>query len=185
MNPLPLQNPCYQAVKSFYGSKTAKRSKVPLINHIDEGLKIMAHRNVSHLAQAAYCLHPLVQSDDALSAFVANSGDSPAWGLQASGASMRALALALEYRRVANSYLSKNGPGDLVTTPIRDVWEMLLADKVQNRKDFMMHHQGTHPRSTILAAYFDTWVHVILPHELGITSADVFHLHNLISLDNV
>ena len=50
-------------IKNFYGDKTAKRSGVPLINHINEGLIVLDFIKASDIAKKAYCLHPLVQSD--------------------------------------------------------------------------------------------------------------------------
>ena len=35
---------------------------------------------------------------------------------------------------------------------------MLIADKVQNRKDFMMYHLHTHQRSKELEKYFNQWL---------------------------
>ena len=35
---------------------------------------------------------------------------------------------------------------------------MLLADKIQNRKDFERYHKGTHQRSAELEQYFKNWL---------------------------
>lgn len=35
---------------------------------------------------------------------------------------------------------------------------MLIADKVQNYKDFEIYHKSTHPRSKELDQYFKNWL---------------------------
>ena len=35
---------------------------------------------------------------------------------------------------------------------------MLIADKIQNRKDFQLYHLGTHTRSEQLDQYFKNWL---------------------------
>jgi hypothetical protein len=35
---------------------------------------------------------------------------------------------------------------------------MLIADKIQNRKDFELYHEGTHERSLELKCYFIDWL---------------------------
>src|SRR3569832_787246 len=87
----------YQIVKDFYGDKTAKRSGVPLIIHINEGLFILTIIGASDDAKRAYCMHPLVQSD-------IDFADS--WYYVSSITSPSVLLLAMEYRNIANQYLS-------------------------------------------------------------------------------
>jgi hypothetical protein len=79
------------------------------------------------------------------------------------GVSPYVLLLTMEYRNTANAYLS-----DKITTnqqlklsPLLEVNEMLIADKVQNMKDFMRHHHGTHPRSNELYDYFNKWLNAL------------------------
>lgn len=40
--------------------------------------------------------------------------------------------------------------------------DMVLADKIQNRKDFRLYHKGKHKRSKQLSAYFDIWIEFLL-----------------------
>ena len=44
---------------------------------------------------------------------------------------------------------------------------MLIADKVQNRKDFLKYHYGTHKKSVELDIYFKNWLRA-----LNVTEAD-------------
>lgn len=142
----------YRAVAGFYQNHTAHRSQVPLMNHINEGLVILGRIGASQNAMKAYCLHPLFQNDRELNSvgelYLMSLGES------------YTTKLAMEYRRVANAYLAKCPfPKDgIELSPIKDVNDMLIADKVQNRKDFLRHHLGTHPNSARLNAYFNEWL---------------------------
>jgi hypothetical protein len=49
-------------------------------------------------------------------------------------------------------------------SPLKDVNDMLIADKIQNRKDFDLYHKGKHERSEELDEYFKNWF-----NRLGIT----------------
>lgn len=138
----------YQIIKSFYGTQTTKRSQVPLINHINEGLKILDKIGASETVKSAYCLHPILQSDEA---FLSNKS------FDFEEVSSEAIILTMEYRRVANSYLSKNQKEDFVGFSCLEVKQMLIADKIQNYKDFLCYHHGTHPRSEVLYEYFQNW----------------------------
>jgi hypothetical protein len=141
----------YVAIAEYYGDRRARRSGVLLMHHIDEGLAILVARGASERARRAFCLHPLVQDDTALAAsFATHLTDDP-W----------VMALAIEYRHVANAALSTRvleSAADIALSPIADVNEMLVADKLQNYKDFMLHHRATHPRGAELERYFTLWL---------------------------
>lgn len=162
--------PEYRAIRSYYGARCAERSGVPLINHIHEGMVIIAamdqklpdgysFQDVS--AMAGYCLHPLFQSD----ADLVDSGRR--WVNVALHAQAGPVMLAMEYRWRANNWLSDKvcetayGLGTIGEPDaghLSEVRAMLIADKVQNYKDFLAHHAGTHPRAAELDLYFRTWL---------------------------
>lgn len=150
------QDPHYRAIATFYGDRSAARSGVALIRHIEEGLAILERIGAPLRAMQAYCLHPLVQDDEDLrQSCVADSillRHQPDPG---------ALMLAMEYRRVANAYLSRHctGADDAIAlSPLAEVNQMLIADKVQNRKEFEIHHLTSHAQSARLTQYFANWL---------------------------
>jgi len=138
-------------VKHYYGTRCAKRSGVPLMNHITEGLLVLDEINATSLSKRAYCLHPLVQEDSAL-------GVNFEWLREFDPL---VVALAMEYRSVANDYLSQmpfRRVEEIRLSPLEEVNNMLRADKVQNYKDFLRHHLGAHPRSERINEYFQQWL---------------------------
>jgi hypothetical protein len=143
----------YEAVRRFYGDRRARRSGVLYLNHIDEGLLVLADLGATDRARRAFCLHPLFQADEDLARSygdVASATDDP-----------QVLVLALEYRNVANAYLSPreiSSIDGIALGPLPEVHDMLRADKVQNYKDFLLHHRGIHPRSRELEGYFENWL---------------------------
>lgn len=151
-------NLCYKIIDSLYFGKFAKRSKVPYINHIDEGLIILDEIGASKIAKEAYCLHPVFQDDmELLSTFNLLSIESYSLDL----ISKRVLILSMEYRNIANAYLSNREIDDvslIELSPLKDVNDMLIADKVQNKKDFDIYHKGNHKRSGELNIYFNNWL---------------------------
>jgi len=152
----------YKIIKEFYGDKKAKRSRQPLIKHIDEGLKIMSDLNASDTAMKAYMLHPTIQSDDDFLNAISDSNFL-------SDVSIEVLLLTTEYRKCANAYLCRDHTTDWSLDKIRtetnilckEVAYMLIADKVQNQKDFIMYHSGTHENSDNLYKYFNNWLVVL------------------------
>jgi hypothetical protein len=146
----------YAAIREFYGDRRANRSGIPLIAHIDEGLCILDHIGSSLHAKEAFCLHPLLQDNDDLIVSMADGSIFQRFSLDPA-----AIVLAMEYRATANAYLSHHcaGPHDEIhLSCLRDVNEMLIADKVQNRKDFEIHHLDRHENSATLFIYFNNWL---------------------------
>ena len=141
----------YELISLYYGDRKAKRSGVPYINHITEGLSILSNIKSTEMAARAFCTHPMVQSDVDLVYNYPNL----------SYLDGRVIALALEYRRVANNYLSTRKIShfsEIELSPLYEVNDMLFADKIQNKKDFMKYHYGIHPRSEELLNYFNNWI---------------------------
>lgn len=144
----------YILIKNFYNDKKTFRSNVLLMNHIDEGLSILNNLGASLEAKKAYCLHPIVQNKE---------------NIDTSWSSVN--ALAEEYRDKANLYLCKPENDyietieqlmDIVGYISEDCLYMLLADKIQNRKDFNLYHKKTHERSEQLTKYFNLWINFLL-----------------------
>lgn len=141
----------YRIISDFYGGEIATRSGVQLMNHIDEGLYILYKIGASDIAKRAYCLHPIVQDDESLknNKHLLNNVDSDV------------VIASIEYRSIANEYLSKrniNSLDEIRLSPLKDINDMLIADKIQNRKDFELYHLGKHERSSQLDQYFKNWL---------------------------
>ena len=143
----------YKLINEFYNSRVAKRSTVPLINHINEGMEYLLQTECSDQTIKAFAIHPLIQNDSDLFSSWSNNKfkyiDSDV------------LMLAFEYRNIANQYLSHRSINileDIALSPIAEVNNMLRADKIQNYKDFIIYHSETHSRSNILDDYFNNWL---------------------------
>ena len=146
----------YADIMRHYGNEKAKRSQVPLMNHINEGLTILEYMGASESVLKAFCIHPLFQNNES---FLENYG-------RIFDYDPRVMVNVLEYRNKANSYLcvsetdsyTESNIAHSVGTMLINTRAMLIADKIQNKKDFMVHHYGTHPRSEQLLNYFNNWL---------------------------
>lgn len=139
-----------QQIKNFYGTRTAKRSGVLYINHIYEGLIILGRIGASLEAKQAFCMHPILQDDQGFAEQAKCVTGEP-----------YIILLATEYRSVANEYLSKRtiqSISEIRLSPLKDVNDMLIADKVQNYKDFCRYHHSNHERRNELQLYFKNWL---------------------------
>ena len=142
----------YRAVSDFYEGKFAARTGLRYMNHIDEGLYVLDAIGAGRAAQQAYCLHPLFQSDPDIAKVTLDlAAQFEKWPL----------VLVTEYRHIANSYSSRKVIESLEkirVSPLEEVRQMLIADKIQNFKDFELYHKATHPRSEYLNTYFSNWL---------------------------
>ncbi|MBM9579580.1 hypothetical protein JWG45_20755 [Leptospira sp. 201903070] len=146
----------YEWIREFYGEKKAERSQVPLIRHIDEGLEILSEIGASEFAKRAFCLHPIFQSDTDLRENHPRASDVEGY----------VMMLVMEYRKTANSYLSKRtiqSIDEIELSPLLEVNQMLYADKIQNQKDFRIYHASSHGRSQELEEYFKNWLKRLEP----------------------
>lgn len=143
----------YRLVSQFYEGKKAERTGLPYMKHIDDGLAVLERIGASEMAKRAYCLHPVFQGDGDLLEVMSYPD-------HIDHLSVTAIVFAMEYRKVANSYLSKHYKGpddDIRLSPLTDVNHMLIADKIQNFADFMKYHYGVHKDYGRLYWYFLNW----------------------------
>ena len=139
----------YQLIREFYAEREAARSKVPLMNHINEGLIVLDMIGAHDCSMKAFCLHPMVQDDQPLKKHYIHIQNV---------CSSLVIMMAMEYRNVANIGLLG---GVQQLSPLSEVNDMLIADKVQNRKDLELYHMDSHPRADILLDYFKNWLNVL------------------------
>ena len=167
----------YFYISKVYGDNRAKRSGLPLMNHIDEGLDILNILDSSDEAKRAFCIHPIFQSENLIDYRNDYLG-------MITDEDFIIAVLARKYSVLANRFLCKpetdnwdkteivrqlitaNGGGPIISA---DISNMLLADKTQNYKDFMLHHYGIHERSNELFNYFHLWIHVLNPKVINLT----------------
>lgn len=145
--------PEYRAVETLYGDQRAERSRQFLMQHIDEGLYLLGRLGASEEAKRAFCLHPIVQEDEVLKTMGRNL-------LVSFGADPWSVALAMEYRHYANGHLRHHRVtevSEIALSPLSDVGKMLMADKIQNRKDFRKYLRFRLSYGWELERYYMEW----------------------------
>jgi len=143
----------YNIIDNIYGNTRAERSGAYYMNHIDEGLYILHKLGASLNAKLGYILHPVFQSDVELRNIYNHTS--------LNDISPQSIINAVEYRSVANEYLSYRlvkDTDEIRLSALKDVNDMLKADKIQNRKDFEVYHLNRHQRSEELYRYFNNWM---------------------------
>lgn len=143
----------YTVINDYYGNDRAKRSGIPFINHIQEGLNVLYTRQneVDSDVSRAFCLHPIFQDpfffDLTTRSKIGNLALDPV-----------IVCLAMEYREIANAHLVKNHGESYKISSSWEVNEMLIADKIQNYKDFQATYVGTPEEYKTRDEYFKNWL---------------------------
>lgn len=149
-------------IEDYYKDKKAKRTQVPYINHIYEGLNVLNNINADIISQIVYILHPIFQTESKEEVFRILVNNF--WGMEKLDDEefSEIIKYGFLYKKYANSYLSKDhkilSKLDYDPNMPKYIKEALIADKVQNYKDFLIYHKGTHPNSDLLDDYFKTWL---------------------------
>ena len=161
----------YSVIDNFYkGMSTSKG--VPYINHINEGINHLENMKVDDDVINAFILHPFVQcvnlkgtykdcllTEKELEKHINIFEIEPEIAFE-----------LLLYRKYANSYLCRETTDNF---SIHDAYrylnnlinyqttvKMLIADKLQNFKDFLLYRQD-HPRKEFLNQYFTIWLNIL------------------------
>ncbi len=140
----------YDTIDAHYGDRRAERSGILYMQHIDEGCAILKHMGCDLDTIDAFCYHPIVQSDADLLDTIRFSRYP---------VKSKTLTLALEYRQFANAYLAHRkieSISEFQLSPLSQVNQMLVADKIQNFKDLQLHNRGHHNFEG-LTKYFENW----------------------------
>lgn len=137
---------------------------VPYMAHVDLGLGVLHELGADHNTKAAFCLHGLFQSDDALLSSFAHGRHL--------GFDPEVIMLTLEYRNIANQWLRTKGWSSRrpPAIPLPQVRQMLIADKVQNYYNLMTGNPD-HADYLELENYFRLWLDY-----LGVKYEDYAHL---------
>lgn len=167
----------YQIIKEHFAGQIATRSALPYINHIHEGIYILNRCfGWDETTAEAFCVHPIFQDV---------SDDSHATQARCkSELNHRVTDLASQYAKAANAYTSKHRLLEIAAIPLPSdsaVRQMLVADKVQNKKDFVAqvlnpstansNSQGNAQLNAHLMSYFDRWL-----DRLGVTPTNFTEL---------
>jgi len=148
--------PEYGAIRAAYGDRKALRSGRPYIEHIHHGLVLLQRMGAEEATLRAWCVHPIFQIDAMFSFLKVSSRDV----LSEIVSSARVAVIAMEYRAVANAFLTKSSERHRPKVSMIDaVNDMLIVDKVQNYRSARLHlfpkiHRD---ESDHLTWYFQQW----------------------------
>lgn len=145
----------YKLIETTYNDIINPNNNTFYMNHIDEGLYILYKLDASLEAKLGYILYPLFQTDNKIK-LMYNHTDL-------NNLSNQAIINAIEYRSVANEYLSHKiitDIDDIRLSPLKDVNMMLIADKIQGRKDIEK-YQKTDLKYKQLLTYFKNWLNIL------------------------
>ena len=146
----------YTIIESYYGDTKAERSGETYITHINEGLKLLDTLKASPLAKAAFCLHPIVQSDTDFARLIAS--DSPIFAR----ANFKAWVLATEYRRWSMMFTTDSSVAPKITITDANIKNMLIADKVQNMIALQRNRKKYDANEfKRLNSYFNSWMDIL------------------------
>lgn len=139
----------YRLVEAVLGDEREAGSDTFRMNYVDEGLGVLTQLGASKLAKRAFCLVPLLQDDVALGKYF----DAISTALDDIPGGTATIALALEYRNVANGWLpGRQAPVGVLLSPLKEVNDMLIADKVYRR------NMLTSAQTATLDAHYQTWL---------------------------
>ena len=162
----------YRLIKEHYGVSKSNFD-VPLIQVVDDGLVLLAAMSAPAAVKGAWCLHPLLQSEEALE-------QSIRFPLRIRGASPMAILFAMDFRLRIGSYPLQN---PVVYTDYRgrlipEVKMMLIAQKVQGRSAFLRRKDDYLPPSERgeMDLYYRNWLDY-----LGVSQQQYVELSTLIA----
>lgn len=147
-----------RAIKRFYDGKVAKRSGLPYIRHIVMGLMLLKTLTSDRDVWRAWVVHPIFQMDDYLSEALKEGQ------LKDIVTNFRTAVLAMEYRSVANDYLTKDiwVEKQPKISILPEVNLLLVVDKIQNWYDAARHLETPCQEELIyLGFYFHKWRKVL------------------------
>lgn len=164
----PWDTNAYKAIHDFYHDTEGKvlranRSGVSYMNHIIEGAYFLTEvMPTSDEFVEAFLVHPIFQDPDIPVEIIQLYVDK-------FELSTAVVCAALQYRKAANSFLPKDVYTGRQPPVIFDqgIKFMLIADKIQNLKDFLKYFDKTSPRYKPLQTYFETWLAVLGAHTMA------------------
>jgi len=158
----------YKVISKFYKGKSTSKG-IPYTNHIDEGIGHLENLHVDDTTINAFILHPFVQCVNLVGTYGKTLLTEKELEKHINIFEIEpdiAHELLL-YRKYANSYLCRPETDDYAyheavaavegLEQYPNVVKMLIADKLQNFKDFLKYRQD-HPRKVPLTYYFRFWL---------------------------